>query len=131
MVATHKRLFLLGVAFLSGSFILAKLFFFALPMAEELGKMGRGIFREVVIALNLYLGYRLMPNPVFQKQYLRGGIILELCFLVFVGIYAYLPSPPSLIAQLQIMFRELLLSPMYFVIFYFVFVLPNSAKAEH
>ena len=131
MVATHKRLFLLGVTFLSVSFILAKLFFFALPMAGELGKMGRGIFREAVIALNLYLGYRLMPNAVFQKQYLRGGILLELCFLVFVGIYAYLPSPPSLISQLQVMFRELLLSPMYFVIFYFAFVLPNSAKAEH
>ncbi len=105
--------------------------FFALPWAAELGKLGRGVFRELVIALNLYLGYRLMPNPVFQKQYLRVGIFLELCFLVFVALYAYLPSPLSLIAELQIMFRELLVSPIYFVVFYFVAIQGSAAAINN
>ena len=131
METAHKRSFFVGVALLSVIFIAAKLLFFALPWAAELGKLGRGVFRELVIALNLFLGYRLMPNPVFQKQYLRVGIFLELCFLVFVALYAYLPSPPSLIAELQIMFRELLLSPIYFVVFYFVAIQGSAAAINN
>ena len=120
----------MGVMALSLTFIFAKFFFFALPSAEELGKWGRGVFRELVISLNLFLGYYLLPNPMFQKQFLRWGIILELCFLVFVSIYAYFPNHPPIVAQLQVMFRELLLSPIYFVLFYFAVIHPHSDAPE-
>lgn len=123
MTKAHpNRVLILGVMGLSFTFILAKLFFFALPSAEALGKIGRGIFRELVISMNLFLGYQLIPTPAYKKQFLRCGILLELCFLAFVSIYAYVPNYPPVVAQLQIMFRELLLSPLYFVLFYFTVI---------
>lgn len=110
--------------------MLAKIFSFALPSAESLGKLGRGLFRELVISINLVLGYQLLPKGPLRKQFLQWGIALELCFLVFVSIYAYFPNHPPIVAQLQVMFRELLLSPIYFVLFYMA-VVQRSSHQNH
>lgn len=122
MKLNRNHTFLLGVILLSLSFILSKLFFFALPWAATIGKMGRGIFRECMIVLNLWLGYRLLPTDDFKQRFLRWGIALEVCFLCAVAVYANLDYPNEFVTQIQVMFRELLLSPIYFVLFYFAFV---------
>jgi hypothetical protein len=118
----NKRSFFVGVALLTLSFILCKLLVFALPFAADLGKLGRGIFREGFIGLNLWVGYRCTPSPQFKKQFLQFGLLLEFLFLALVFFYALIPNPPILLMQLQVMFRELLLSPMYFFGFYAIYV---------
>lgn len=106
-----------GVLVISICFVISKLLFFALPFAADLGKVGRGISREVMIAFNLLIGYRFIHGKENKMQFLRLGLICELVFLLFVGIYVLLPKQPEWVVQMQVMFRELLLSPMYFMIF--------------
>jgi hypothetical protein len=118
----NKRSFFWGVGLLTLSFIFCKLLVFALPFAADLGKLGRGIFREGFIGLNLWVGYRCLPNPQLKKQFLQFGLLLEFLFLALVFFYAISPKPPVLLMQLQVMFRELLLSPMYFFGFYMIYV---------
>ncbi len=113
-----NRALWVGLTLLIASFILSKLLLFALPMAADLGKMGRGVFREGFIALNLWLGYRCIPGANHKKQFLFVGLVLECVFLAAVAMYAWLLHPPALLMQVQVMFRELLLSPMYFFGFY-------------
>ena len=122
----NKRSFFWGVGLLTLSFIICKLFVFALPVAADLGKLGRGVFREAFIGLNLWVGYRFMPDPQFKKQFLRFGLLLEFLFLALVFFYALFPNPPILLMQLQVMFRELLLSPMYFFGYYMIRIKQNS-----
>lgn len=126
MAINRNRIFGIGVGLLLASFVVSKLLFFALPWAAGLGKLGRGIFRECMIILNLSIGYWLMPNPALKRQYLQMGIILELCFLCFVIMYACMPTPHEVVMQFQVIFRELLLSPIYFVLFYFTRVLSHG-----
>lgn len=116
----NKRSFFVGVALLTLSFILCKLLVFALPLAADLGKVGRGFFREAFIGLNLWVGYRCIQGLKFKKQFLQFGLLLELLFLMLVFFYAFFTNPPNLLMQLQVMFRELLLSPMYFFVFYVI-----------
>lgn len=113
-----KRTYSEGVILLSIIYIMAKFLFFAAPWAVEMGKLGRGLCREVVILLNLSIGYHWMPSESLKYKFLRWGVLLELCFFFFVGLYSWLNSPPALIGQLQVMFRELLLSPAYFALFW-------------
>ena len=122
----QNRLFLVGMTLLVLSFVLCKLLLFALPMAADLGRLGRGIFREVFIAINLFIGYRFLPHSILQKQFLQWGIAFELLFIAFVSAYAMFPQSPPLLMQLQVMLRELLLSPMYFFGFYMIRIKQNS-----
>lgn len=116
----QNRLFLFGMILLVVSFVLCKYLFFALPMAADLGKLGRGIFREVFIGINLWIGYMIVPGERAKKQFIRWGIALEIFFVAFVSVYATLINPPHLLMQLQVMLRELLLSPMFFFGFYMI-----------
>lgn len=122
----NKRSFFAGIALLTLSFILCKLLVFALPLAADLGKVGRGFFREAFIGLNLWVGYRCIQDPKFKKQFLQFGLLLEFLFLTLIFFYAFFTNPPVLLTQLQVMFRELLLSPMYFFGFYMIRIKQNS-----
>lgn len=99
---------------------------FALPVAADLGRLGRGVFREVFIATNLIVGYHFFPDAASKKQFIRWGIALEIFFIALVSVYAVLTDPPNLLMQLQVMLRELLLSPMYFFGFYMIRIKQNS-----
>lgn len=122
----NKRSFFAGIALLTLSFILCKLLVFALPLAADLGKVGRGFFREAFIGLNLWVGYCCIQDFKIKKQFLQFGLLLELLFLTLVFFYVFLTNPPILLTQLQVMFRELLLSPMYFFGFYVIQVNRHS-----
>jgi hypothetical protein len=118
----NKRSFFWGVGLLTLSFLICKLLVFALPVADDLGKLGRGVFREAFVGLNLWVGYRFVPDPQFKKQFLQFGLLLEFLFLSLVFFYACFTNPPNLLMQLQVMFRELLMSPMYFFGFCMIYV---------
>lgn len=122
----QNRLFQVGMILLLLSFILCKLFLFALPVAADLGRLGRGVFREVFIAINLILGYHFLPETAAKTEFIRWGIGFEIFFIVLVSAYAVLTDPPNLLMQLQVMLRELLLSPMYFFGFYMIRIKQNS-----
>jgi hypothetical protein len=118
----NKRSFFGGLFLLTFSFIVCKLLVFALPVAADMGKLGRGVFREAFIGLNLWVGYHCIPNSQFKKQFLQFGLLLEFLFLALVFCYAFFTNPPNLLMQLQVMFRELLLSPVYFFGFCMIYV---------
>ena len=122
----QNRLFLVGMTLLVLSFVLCKLLLFALPMAADLGRLGRGVFREVFIVINLFIGYHFLPEAAAKKQFIRWGIALEIFFIALVSVYAVLTNPPNLLMHLQVMLRELLLSPMYFFGFYMIRIKQNS-----
>jgi hypothetical protein len=89
-------------------------------MAADLGRVGRGMFREVFIGINLWIGYMIVPGERAKKHFVNLGIALEIFFVALVSVYATLINPPHLLMQLQVMLRELLLSPMYFFVFYMI-----------
>ena len=122
-----KRTWLIGLFLITISFLLSKFLLFALPAAADLGKLGRGIFREAFIALNLFIGYRFIEPKQEKQQFLTLGLIFEGLFIATVSCYAWMTQPPNILMQIQVMFRELLLSPMYFFGFYMIQVNRKSA----
>lgn len=117
-----------GVLLISLSFLISKSIGNLLSIFIENGDWLRRFLYELTVWLNLYIGYRLIHQKSLQKRFLKVGFVLDAFLLMVALVFNLLPEPrPIFLGQFQLMFRELLLSPLYFVGFYFFMIkLPKS-----
>lgn len=117
-----------GVLLISLSFLISKSIGNLLSIFIENGDWLRRFLYELTVWLNLYIGYRLIHQKSLQKRFLKVGFVLDAFLLMVALVFNLLPAPrPIFLHQFQLMFRELLLSPLYFVGFYFFMIkLPKS-----
>ncbi len=119
-----------GVLLISLSFLISKSIGNLLSIFTENGDWLRRFLYELTVWLNLYIGYRLIHQKSLQKRFLKVGFVLDAFLLMVALVFNLLPAPrPIILHQFQLMFRELLLSPLYFVGFYFFMIKlpkPNS-----
>jgi hypothetical protein len=108
-----------GLFFIALSFVISKSLGNLLAIYVENGDWLRRILYEVTIWVNLFIGYNFIGNKSEKIKYLKLGVLLDSALLTVAIIYNLLPEPrPVFLSQFQLMFRELLLSPLYFFFFF-------------